>query len=69
MKKAKNKIDKITEIRIEEVIDEENKENCQNAIDIHLEKSQKALEDALQNKEFADEIRSRALAFSGEILI
>ena len=27
MKKAKNKIDKITEIRIEEVIDEENKEN------------------------------------------
>ena len=29
MKKAKNEIDKITEIRIEEVIDEENKENYQ----------------------------------------
>ena len=55
--------------KIIQLVNEENKENCQNAIDIHLEKSQKALEDALQNKEFADEIRSRALAFSGEILM
>ena len=55
--------------KIIQLVNEENKENCQNAIDTHLEKSQKALEDALQNKEFADEIRSRALAFSGEILM
>ena len=55
--------------KIIQLVNEENKENCQNAIDKHLEKSQKALEDALQNKEFADEIRSRALAFSGEILM
>jgi len=55
--------------KIIQLVNEENKENCQNAIDIHLEKSQKALEDALQNKKFADEIRSRALAFSGEILM
>ena len=55
--------------KIIQLVNEENKENCQNAIDIHLKKSQKALEDALQNKEFADEIRSRALAFSGEILM
>ena len=55
--------------KIIQLVNEENKENCQNAIDIHLEKSQKALEDALQNKEFADEVRSRALAFSGEILM
>ena len=55
--------------KIIQLVNEENKENCQNAIDIHLEKSQKALEDALQKKEFADEIRSRALAFSGEILM
>lgn len=55
--------------KIIQLVNEENKENCQNAIDMHLEKSQKALEDALQNKEFADEIRSRALAFSGEILM
>ena len=55
--------------KIIQLVNEENKENSQNAIDKHLEKSQKALEDALQNKEFADEIRSRALAFSGEILM
>ena len=55
--------------KIIQLVNEENKENCQNAIDAHLEKSQKALEDALQNKEFVDEVRSRALAFSGEILM
>ena len=55
--------------KIIQLVNEENKENCQNTINVHLEKSQKALEDALQNKEFADEIRSRALAFSGEILM
>ena len=55
--------------KIIQLVNEENKENCQNTIDVHLEKSQKALEDALQNKEFADETRSRALAFSGEILM
>ncbi|MEO2199838.1 MAG: aspartate kinase, partial [Nitrosopumilus sp.] len=55
--------------KIIQLVNEENKENCQNTIDAHLEKSQKALEDALQNKEFVDEVRSRALAFSGEILM
>jgi len=55
--------------KIIQLVNEENKENCQNTINVHLEKSQKALEDALQNKEFADETRSRALAFSGEILM
>jgi len=55
--------------KIIQLVNEENKENCQNTIDVHLEKSQKALEDALQSKEFANETRSRALAFSGEILM
>lgn len=55
--------------KIIQLVNEENRENCQKAIDVHLEKSQKALEDAFQNKEFADETRSRALAFSGEILM
>jgi len=55
--------------KIIQLVNDENKDNCQKDIDAHLEKSQKALEDALQNKEFADEIRSRALAFSGEILM
>ncbi len=55
--------------KIIQLVNEKNRENCQKAIDVHLEKSQKALEDAFQNKEFADETRSRALAFSGEILM
>ncbi|MDC3254721.1 aspartate kinase [Nitrosopumilus sp.] len=55
--------------KIIQLVNEENKENCQNVIDIHLEKAQKALDDALESKEFIDETRSRALAFSGEILM
>ena len=60
---------KVSYQKILELVNDDNKQNCQDVIDIHLEKSQKALDDALQNKEFADEIRSRALAFSGEILM
>ena len=55
--------------KILELVSSENKENCKNAIDSHLKKAQKALDEAFESKEFADEIRSRALAFSGEILI
>ena len=55
--------------KILEMVSLENKENCKNAIDSHLKKAQKALDEAFESKEFADEIRSRALAFSGEILI
>jgi len=55
--------------KILEMVNSENKENCQNIIDSHLKKAQKALDDALEKKEFADETRSRALAFSGEILM
>ena len=55
--------------KIIQLVNDENKDNCQKDIDAHLEKSQKALEDALENGEFIDEVRSRALAFSGEILM
>jgi len=55
--------------KILEMVSSENKQDCKNIIDSHLEKAQKALDDAFANKEFADEIRSRALAFSGEILM
>jgi len=55
--------------KILEMVNSENKEDCRNTIDSHLEKAQKALDDALESKEFADETRSRALAFSGEILM
>ena len=60
---------KSTYQKILEMINSENKEGCKNTIDSHLEKAQKALDEAFRNKEFADEIRSRALAFSGEILM
>ena len=60
---------KSTYQKILEMVDEKNKENCRKTMDFHLEKAQKALDEALQNKEFANETRSQALAFSGEILM
>ena len=60
---------KVSYQKILQLVNDENKQNCQNVIDVHLEKSQKALNDAFDSKEFVDEIRSRALAFSGEILM
>ncbi len=60
---------KSTYQKILEMVNPENKENCKNVMDSHLEKAQKALDEAFENKEFLDEIRSRALAFSGEILM
>jgi len=60
---------KLTYQKILEMVNSENKENCKNTIKDHLEKAQKALDDAFESKEFADEVRSRALAFSGEILM
>ena len=60
---------KLTYQKILELVNFENKENCENIIKTHLEKAQKALDDAFESKEFADEVRSTALAFSGEILM
>ena len=60
---------KTTYQKILEMVDDKNKENCKKAIDFHLEKAQNALDEALKNKEFANETRSQALAFSGEILM
>ncbi len=55
--------------KILELVNSENKEDCQKTINLFLEKAEKALDEALEKKEFAEEIRSRALAFSGEILM
>ena len=55
--------------KISKLVNSENIENCQNAINSHLGKAQEALDEAFEKKEFADEVRSRALAFSGEILM
>ncbi len=55
--------------KILELVSAEHRENCQRIIESYLEKTQKALDEAGEKKEFADEIRSKALAFSGEILM
>ena len=55
--------------KILELVNAENKQDCKKTIDLFLDKAQTALDEALEKKEFVDEIRSRALAFSGEILM
>ena len=60
---------KSTYQKILEIIKLENRENCNRIIDVYLEKTKKALDEAVENKEFVDEVRSRALGFSGEILM
>ena len=55
--------------KILELVNSENKEDCQKIINLFLKKAENALDEALEKKEFADEIRSRSLAFSGEILM
>lgn len=68
-KKPSLDIVKSTYQKILEKVDDNNKENCKKTIDYHLEKAQRALDEAYNNKEFANEVRSKALAFSGEILM
>ena len=60
---------KSTYEKILELVDAENKEKCKSVIEQNLEKAKKALDEAFESKEFVDEVRSRALAFSGEILM
>ena len=55
--------------KILDMTSNENKENCKKTINSSLEIAKKALGEASLKKEFADEIRSKALAFSGEILM
>ena len=68
-KKPSLDIIKSTYQKILEKVDANNKENCKKTIDYHLEKAQNALDEAYRIKEFANEVRSKALAFSGEILM
>lgn len=55
--------------KILDMTSNENKENCQKIINSSLDIAKKALDEAAQKKEFANEIRSKALAFSGEVLM
>jgi aspartate kinase len=64
LERLKNTYEKILEL-----VGSDYQEKCQKAINSFLEKSRMALDDARQKGEFADEIRSRALAYSGELLM
>ena len=55
--------------KILEMVNSENKQQCNSVIESFLEKSQNALDEAKKNEQFANEIRSKALAFSGEVLM
>jgi aspartate kinase len=55
--------------KILDLVNSENKEDCKKTIELFLKKAENALDEALEKKEFADEIRSRSLAFSGEVLM
>jgi len=55
--------------KILEYVNDEFKKECQEKIDEFLNNSKNAIESASIKKEFSDEIRSKALAFSGEVLM
>lgn len=52
-----------------EMVNKENRQECIDIVDSHLAKAQQALDKAFEVKRFADETRSKALAFSGEVLM
>ena len=55
--------------KILELVSSEFQEKCRTVIDDCLDKVRIELEKAMEKKEFADEVRSKTLAFSGEILM
>lgn len=55
--------------KILELVSSDFQEECKNTINSYLENSKKALNEARQNGEFVDEVRSKALAYSGELLM
>ena len=60
---------KSTYEKILEMVSSDNINDCRKILKSYLEETQKALQEAIVNKEFIDEVRSRTLAFSGEILM
>lgn len=55
--------------KILELVSSDLHQECNNIINSYLENCKKALDEARQKEEFADEVRSRALAYSGELLM
>ncbi len=56
-------------LKILEMINDENREDCKNTIDEMLELASKSLTEAKNQGRFEDEIRAKALAYSGEVLM
>jgi aspartate kinase len=56
-------------LKIIEYVNDEFKKECQQVINDFLTSSRDAIDTAVVKKEFLDEIRSKALAFSGEVLM
>ncbi len=52
-----------------ELVGPEHRDECRGMVDGFLQRAGKALDEAGERREFADETRSNALAFSGEILM
>jgi aspartate kinase len=50
-------------------VSDEHIQECKKTVDAFLQKAKSAFEDAQERRAFANEVRSRALAFSGEILM
>ncbi len=55
--------------KILEFVDKKYQDECKKTIDSFLGKAHETIKQALQKKEFADEVRSSTLAYSGEILM
>ncbi|HSB50253.1 MAG TPA: aspartate kinase [Nitrosopumilaceae archaeon] len=55
--------------KILELVSSENQNECENVINSYLENTKNALYQAKQKGEFANEVRSKALAYSGEVLM
>ena len=55
--------------KILELVSSEYQEECKKLIEAYLETADKSLKEAQEQLEFVDEVRSNALAFSGEILM
>lgn len=56
-------------MRILELVDSKNRDECVKAIDSFLGMAESSLAEAAKKKEFADEVRARTLAYSGEVLM
>lgn len=56
-------------LKILSLVDRNLQDECKKIIESFLEKASRSLEEVLQKKEFANEIRARVLAYSGEILM